>query len=139
VQVAHPIGLELVEPFGAHPLGVGQALQLDRRTKGNGAGPLMCTAATESGAIMPSIPDTPEPMSPPCAPYLWYPSRRINSANALVTRKRFPHPVSWTGVENPKPGSEGATTWKASLGSPPCERGSVSAPMTFTNSTIDPG
>ena len=37
-------------------------------------------------------------------------------------------PVSRTGVEKPKPGMQGITRWKASAGSPPCARGSVSGP-----------
>ena len=45
-----------------------------------------------------------------------------------------------TGLpENPKPGSEGATTWNASAASPPCRVGSVSGSITLWNSTIDPG
>jgi hypothetical protein len=39
----------------------------------------------------------------------------------------------------PYPGSDGATTWKASAGSPPCAAGSLSGPITFMNSTVDPG
>ena len=39
----------------------------------------------------------------------------------------------------PKPGSEGHTTWNASEGSPPWALGSVSGPITFRNSTIEPG
>jgi hypothetical protein len=34
---------------------------------------------------------------------------------------------------------EGAITWKASAGSPPCARGSVRGAMILVNSTIDPG
>src|SRR5215204_3785986 len=48
-------------------------------------------------------------------------------------------PVCRTGTENPKPGSEGATTWKASAGSPPWARGSVSGPMMLRNSTTELG
>ncbi len=44
-----------------------------------------------------------------------------------------PGPLS--GVENPKPGSEGMTRSKASAGSRPWLRGSVSGPMTSRNST----
>ena len=32
-------------------------------------------------------------------------------------------PGSASGPEKPKPGSDGATTWNASAGSPPCARG----------------
>jgi hypothetical protein len=42
-------------------------------------------------------------------------------------------------VEKPKPGSDGATTWKASAGSPPWRAGLVSGPMMLMNSTIEPG
>jgi hypothetical protein len=34
---------------------------------------------------------------------------------------------------------DGITRWKASADSPPWERGSVSGPMTFRNSTTEPG
>jgi len=45
-----------------------------------------------------------------------------------------PQPVSRVGPEKAKPGSDGATTWNASAGSPPCERGSVSGPRMFRKS-----
>jgi hypothetical protein len=46
----------------------------------------------------------------------------------------------WFGrKENPYPGSEGATTVKASAGSPPKRAGSVSIGRIRSNSTIDPG
>ena len=47
--------------------------------------------------------------------------------------------MSAVGPENPNPGSDGITTWKASPGSPPCAAGSVSGPTSSWNSTIDPG
>ena len=50
-----------------------------------------------------------------------------------------PHPGAVVGPENPYPGIDGATTWNASAGSPPCAAGSDSGPMTLTNSKIDPG
>jgi hypothetical protein len=53
-------------------------------------------------------------------------------------RRRF-HPLSLVGPENPYPGSDGITTWKASAGSPPWARGSVSGPMMSRNSTMEPG
>ena len=48
-------------------------------------------------------------------------------------------PVVGAGPEKPNPGRDGATTWNASAGSPPCARGSVSGPTTSRNSAIDPG
>jgi hypothetical protein len=39
----------------------------------------------------------------------------------------------------PYPGSEGHTTWNASAAFPPKATGSVSGPMTFPNSTMEPG
>ena len=42
-------------------------------------------------------------------------------------------------MENPYPGSDGMTTSKASAGSPPCARGSVSGPITLRNSTGELG
>jgi hypothetical protein len=44
-------------------------------------------------------------------------------------------PGSEVGPENPNPGSEGATTEKASAASPPWARGSASRPMTSWSST----
>ncbi len=44
-------------------------------------------------------------------------------------------PGSRTGTEKPKPGSEGATTWKTSAGRPPYALGSASGPRTPRNST----
>ena len=41
--------------------------------------------------------------------------------------------------ENPYPGIEGITTWKASDALPPCAVGSVSGPMSFSCSTTEPG
>jgi hypothetical protein len=41
--------------------------------------------------------------------------------------------------EKPNPGSDGATTWKASAASPPWAVGSVSGSITLWNSTIEPG
>ena len=43
------------------------------------------------------------------------------------------------GTENPCPGTDGATTWKASRGSPPYAAGSVKGPSTSRNSATDPG
>ena len=59
--------------------------------------------------------------------------------HAWATRNRLPHPGCRTGVENPYPGSEGITAWKASAGSPPNDRGSVSGPITRKNSTGELG
>ncbi|SUB10926.1 Uncharacterised protein [Nocardia brasiliensis] len=50
-----------------------------------------------------------------------------------------PHPVVDGLSLHPYPGNDGATTWKASAGSPPCARGSVSGPSTARNSSTDPG
>ena len=41
--------------------------------------------------------------------------------------------------ENPWPGSDGITRWKASASLPPCDVGSVSGPMIFSCSMIEPG
>jgi len=62
----------------------------------------------------------------------------MSSANAPAILK-LSQPGSRVGPENPKPGNEGITRWKASAGSPPCERGSVSGPITSRNSTTEPG
>ena len=50
-----------------------------------------------------------------------------------------PHPDSVGLPEKPKPGSDGAMTWKASPASPPWAVGLVKGSMTLWNSTIDPG
>ena len=49
------------------------------------------------------------------------------------------HPGPASGRENPWPGIDGITRWKASAGSPPWARGSLSGPMRSMNSTIEPG
>ena len=49
------------------------------------------------------------------------------------------HPVSVGLPENPNPGSDGTTTSNESAASPPNETGSVSGPISFRNSTIEPG
>jgi hypothetical protein len=51
----------------------------------------------------------------------------------------MPHPVVDGLSLQPYPGNDGATTWNASAGSPPCARGSVSGPRTSTNSSTEPG
>ena len=48
-------------------------------------------------------------------------------------------PVPASGPENPNPGNDGITRWKASAGSPPWAAGSVSGPMTSRNSANEPG
>ena len=49
------------------------------------------------------------------------------------------HPVSVGFRENPNPGSDGMTTSNESAASPPNDTGSVSGPISFRNSTIEPG
>jgi hypothetical protein len=49
------------------------------------------------------------------------------------------HPVSVGFWEKPSPGSDGTTTSNESAASPPNETGSVSGPISFRNSTIEPG
>lgn len=49
------------------------------------------------------------------------------------------HPVCVGFWENPNPGSDGMTTSNESAASPPNDTGSVSGPISFSNSTIDPG
>ena len=61
------------------------------------------------------------------------------SCTYAAAMRRGCQPSSWVGPENAKPGSDGAITWKASAGSPPCARGSVSGPITSRNSTTEPG
>src|SRR6185437_14909481 len=49
------------------------------------------------------------------------------------------HPVSVGLPENPNPGSDGTTTSNESAASAPDETGSVSGPVSFRNSTTEPG
>ncbi|MBM7788733.1 hypothetical protein JOD67_005413 [Tenggerimyces flavus] len=88
---------------------------------------------SRSGAIRPSSGETIEPKSPPCAPNRSYPSRVISSSHARAVRL-MPQPVSVVGPENAKPGSEGATMWNASAGSPPWLAGSVNGPTSSRKS-----
>ena len=48
-------------------------------------------------------------------------------------------PVSAGSAEKPKPGSDGSTRSNASPAEPPCAAGSVSGPMTPSNSITEPG
>ena len=93
---------------------------------------------TRSGYSAPSRPVIPAPTSPPWAPNRSYPSRVISSANAAVVRPTS-QPASLSGVEKPKPGSDGTTRWKASRGSPPYDAGSDSGPSRSRNSATEPG
>ena len=49
------------------------------------------------------------------------------------------HPVVVGLAENPWPGSDGMTRWKASSGLAPCAVGLVSGSMIFSCSMIEPG
>ncbi len=60
------------------------------------------------------------------------------SSNASPVRCR-PQPGDVVGVENPKPGSDGMTTWNASSRRPPCDSGSTSGPIIRLNSTNELG
>src|SRR5580698_9388541 len=81
---------------------------------------------------------TTAPQSPPCAAHLVSPRRFISSTHALAMRDTV-HPVCMGFPENPNPGSDGTTTSNESAASPPNETGSVSGPISFRNSTIEPG
>ena len=50
-----------------------------------------------------------------------------------------PQPVLVGLPENPYPGIDGTTTWKASSALAPCAVGSVSRSMIFSCSMIEPG
>ena len=79
------------------------------------------------------------PTSPPCAPYLAYPStsvmRRFQSVAVVV--RPIGMPLGFD--EKPKPGTDGTTTSKASSGEPPKRAGSVSGPIASRNSKTEPG
>ena len=51
----------------------------------------------------------------------------------------MPQPVRVGLPLKPNPGSDGHTTWNASDADPPWATGSVSGPMTFRNSSTEPG
>ena len=87
---------------------------------------------------MPIVCVTAAPQSPPCATYSVYPSRFISTAQARAVRTGS-QPVAVGLPENPCPGSDGMTTWKASASVPPYPVGSVSGSMTFSCSMIEPG
>jgi hypothetical protein len=67
-----------------------------------------------------------------------YPKRFISTSHARAMRSG-PQPVAVGLAEKPKPGIEGMTRSKASAARPPWAVGSVSGPMTFTSSRIEPG
>src|SRR5580693_2341129 len=81
---------------------------------------------------------TTAPQSPPCADHLVCRLLLEKTNHALAMRDTV-HPVSVGFWENPNPGSDGTTTSNESAASPPNETGSVSGPISFRNSTIEPG
>src|SRR5215216_3738671 len=62
----------------------------------------------------------------------------MSAANAPAMRGTS-QPGSWVGPENPNPGIEGTTRWKASAVSPPWAAGSARGSMTSSSSTTEPG
>ena len=87
---------------------------------------------------MPMVCVTAAPQSPPCATNSVYPRRCISTTQARAVRTGS-QPVVVGLAENPWPGSEGITTWNASVSRPPCDVGSVSGSMIFSCSMIEPG
>ena len=81
---------------------------------------------------------TPAPKSPPCATNCAYPRRFISTTQALAVRSR-PQPEVVGLAENPNPGSDGITRWKASDALPPYAVGLVSGSMIFSCSMTEPG
>jgi hypothetical protein len=65
------------------------------------------------------------PKSPPCATNSSCPRRFIGTTQALAVRSG-PQPEVVSLAENPNPGSDGITRWKASDALPPCAVGVVS-------------
>ena len=78
------------------------------------------------------------PQSPPCATKLVYPRRFISTTHARAMCSGS-QPVTVGLPEKPYPGIEGITTSNASAAVPPCAVGSVSGPMSFSCSRIEPG
>ena len=94
--------------------------------------------SSSGGACSPIVWVTAAPQSPPCATNRVYPRRFISSVQARAVRTGS-QPVAVGLAENPWPGSEGMTRWKASAALPPCAVGLVSGSMIFSCSMIEPG
>ena len=94
--------------------------------------------SSSGAAWAPIVWVTAAPQSPPCATNRSYPRRFISTTQALAVRTGS-HPVVVGLAENPWPGSEGITRWKASDALPPWAVGLVSGSMIFICSMIEPG
>ncbi len=82
--------------------------------------------------LWPSCPVISAPTSQPPAAYLSCPSTPvISSCQISAIFQKFMSGRFVSGVEKPKPGSDGTITSNASAGSPPCAPGSASGPITF--------
>ena len=79
---------------------------------------LKWTPTSPSGAIREIASVTVAPQSPPCAAQRVYPSRSMSAVQADAIRPTF-QPLSVGESENPNPGSDGMTMWKASSARPP--------------------
>ena len=80
------------------------------------------------------------------APLTWLTHQRVLRAQQLLESTGLPVEevarrcgFSSAAAENANPGSEGITRSKATAGSRPCARGSVSGPMTSRYSATEPG
>src|SRR5271170_2824355 len=95
-------------------------------------------ASNSGDACLAIMVQTPAPKSPPCATNFEYPRRFINTSQALAVRWG-PQPGVLGLAENPTPGSDGITRWKASDALPQCAVGLVSGSIIFNCSMTDPG
>jgi hypothetical protein len=78
------------------------------------------------------------PRSPPWAAYRAQPRRRISSARARAVRPG-PQPAVAGLPEDPQPGSDGITRWKAPAAPAPGAAGSASGSMILSCSMTEPG
>ena len=60
------------------------------------------------------------------------------SVSIAEEMRRMSQPRACVGPENPYPGIDGQTTWKAGAPGAPCPSGSLNGPMTSMNSMAEP-
>jgi len=81
---------------------------------------------------------TPAPKSPPCDTKRVYPRRFISTTQARAVRCES-QPVVVGLAEDPYPGKDGITRWKASEALAPWAVGSVSGAIILSCSMTEPG
>ena len=105
------------------PAGGGSPIASARETSGGTVAGMFVWMPSRPGGFNSAICSvTALPQSPPCATNSVYPSRLISSTQARAMRMGS-QPVSVGLPENPWPGSDGITRWKASDALAPCAVG----------------